>query len=299
MFLYDLITGNNMRGPTPSLFIPGPPSSVPLKLENLPTNLDKVLKSVSPAGTLVTGSNRGKSFFYEGPNASTQAGRALSGECVALKDLNDRPLAIGNLGALWPFSPAYDIGRKATHIASTPAQFLQYFTTVKNGNLVLDLKNGIVSVTGNSIQLQAPPGGKILFLNSGILIASDGEILVKSPLQRDTTNATGTMVVATAKDDKHITLCPGRFQAFFISSGTLKRESAGAIQIEGGVAVKYLEFKKTGTSIFAGYPSGADARQTITWDKKFDVFDPNSYTQRAKLHLGGSLAYWAVEKATD
>ncbi|MFZ2961002.1 MAG: hypothetical protein WA705_29330 [Candidatus Ozemobacteraceae bacterium] len=295
MLMYDQIVGNNMRGQPKTLFVPDP-AGTGLKLNAFPSALEQVLKSVNAAGALVTGTNQGKNFFYTAPDSTTQAGRGISGECIALKDTADRPLAIGNLGALWPFSSTFDLTKKATHVASTTALFQSNFTKVDGGNLLLDLKNGIVLVRGDLV-LQAPSGGKIIYKSGGMLIASDGEILVKSPIQRDSGSPEATLVLATAKTDKHIKLAAGAYQAFFLSSGTLKRETAGAIKIEGGVAVKYLEFKKEATSWFIGYPSSADTRQTILWDANFNVFDPGTYQKSMKLHLGGSMVYWTSEKS--
>ncbi|MBF0498918.1 MAG: hypothetical protein HQM09_02190 [Candidatus Riflebacteria bacterium] len=296
MLIYDFLVGQNMRGAVPSLFVP----RSPYKLENFnPANLGTVLKPVTTSGVDVSGTNLGKSFFYEGPDKVTQTGRGISGECISLRDLGGRLLALGNIGALWPFPDSsgdtYDLGRKATHNASTPADFLSCFTSTIGGNTVLDLKNGIVTVAGN-ITLDAG-NGKIIYKNGGMLIASDGEIIIKSSIQQDPSAPDATLVIATAKKNKDIRLSAGNYRVFILSSGTLKRETAGPIKIEGGVAVRYLEFKKSASSIFSGYPTSADARQTITWDSNFNVFDPGNYAKGIKLNLGGSMAYWASEKA--
>lgn len=314
MIVFEQMINDNMRGTAVSLFVPGgnAPSDPPLRLKTLPAQLADVLHGAdSSSGVPISGSvaDFGNSFFYKNPDSS-QNGRGISGECISIKDTAGRQLALGSLGVLWPFSPAfslpaaanagnggtgYDLRQKTTFVASSSQIFTENFLFEENGKTVLDLRGGVVTVLNDQIKLSAGGGNEIIVRNGGMLIASGGEILLESSLRMQ--NPQDSLVIATAVEGKDIHFRPGRYEAFFISSGTLRRAAAGAIHIVGGAAVSYLDFNKNASSLFHGYPGSGSQRQTIVWNEKFNAIDPDRYSAGIRVHLGKSLVYWADEKA--
>jgi hypothetical protein len=226
---------------------------------------------------------------------------------LSIKDSAGRQLVLGSLGALWPFSsqfslPAesgnvdcgYDLRQKTTFLASSSQVFAENFLFEENGNTVLDLRGGVVTVLNDAVKISASTGNEIVCRGGGMIIASGGEILLEHSIRMQ--NADDTLVIATANSGKDIKLGPGTFQAYLISSGTLRRTQQGPIKIFGGVAVSYLDFRNTSSSLFYGYPNSADARQTIVWNDRFNVLDPDRFAAGIRVHLGKSLVYWADEK---
>ena len=314
MMIFEQMMNDNMRGLPISLFVPGGSAATDpaLKLKNMPAELATVLHGAdSSSGAPVSGSvaNFGESFFYKNPDSS-QNGRGITGECVSIKDTAGRQLALGSLGVLWPFSSnyamatpgsaanaacGYDLRQKTTFLASSAQVFTEGFLLEEDGKTYLDLRGGVVTVLNDTITLAAVSGNEIICRNGGILIASGGEILLESSIRM--LNPDDTLVIATANEGKDIKLKPGTFNAYLLSSGTIRRLTAGSIKIAGGVAVNHLDFRDNSSSLFHGYPNSAGDRQTIIWDESFNILDPDRFSAGIRVHLGKSLVYWADEKA--
>jgi len=211
---------------------------------------------------------------------------------------------------LWPFSPdfslgstvqtanttrGYDLRQKTTFLASSSQLFEENFLLEDNGKTCLDLRGGVVTVLNDTIRLFARSGNEIVCRSGGILIASGGEILLENSIRM--LNPDDTLVIATANEGKDIRLKPGTFNAYLISSGTIRRLTAGSIKIIGGVAVNNFDFRNNTDSVFRGYPNSTDDRQTIVWDESFNILDPDRFAAGIRIHLGKSLVYWADEKA--
>jgi hypothetical protein len=310
MILYEQIINDNMRNALISLFVPGgkAASDPQRKLETFSAELASVLQSTDPTnGTPISSGapNFGKSFFYQSTSTNTEP-HAISGECISIKDMNGRQLALGSLGCLWPFSPSfvlpspqnanfgYDLRQKTTFIASSTATFNEAFIKTENGKTYLDLRGGVVTVLGNDFKLAAVQGNQILVKNGGMIIASSSEVLIENTILME--DPQDTLVIATASSNKDIIIKAGTYEAYFISSGTLRRASDGCIKILGGLAVNHFDFRNTSSSIFYGVPTSVSTRQTIVWDSKYNIMEPDKYNRGIKIHLGKSMVYWADEK---
>jgi len=316
MMIFEQMLNDNMRNLPVSLFVPGGAAATDpaLKLKNMPAKLAAVLHGAdSSSGAPLSGltTNFGESFFYKNPDSSHN-GRGITGECISIKDAAGRQLALGSLSVLWPFSPGYSMGspgsaantscgydlrQKTTFLASSSQVFAESFLIEKDGKTYLDLRGGVVTVFNDTIKLVADSGNEIICRNGGMLIASGGEILIESSIRMQ--NPNDTLVIATANDGKDIKLKPGTFNAFLLSSGTIRRLSAGSIRIIGGVAVNHLDFRNNSSSLFHGYPNSSSDRQTITWSNNFNILDPERFSAGIRVHLGKALVYWADEKVNQ
>ncbi|MBF0410362.1 MAG: hypothetical protein HQM10_23650 [Candidatus Riflebacteria bacterium] len=303
MMIYEQLVGNNMRGSKPSLFVPGGelPADPPLSLKQLPENLSIVLKAIDSHNAPVVGKNAGAQIFYSDPDLSANKGQGISGQGLLLSNLSGKPLVAGNLGAVWPFSKAYNLMQKATDNVPDQKEFKNAFMYEENGVTCLDLKGRIVVVGGSYLELKAYSGDIIHCVSGGMLIASESDIRILNSIKMKNP-ATDTLVIATANVNANmgkgadISLASGIHEAYFISSGTIKKVTPGSIQINGGLSVRYLEYINSPSSIFSGYPTASSQRQTITWNEKFNVLHPEIYKNSIKIHIGPSMVYSASEK---
>ncbi len=290
MTAFDQILQDNMAGvANPSGWIP--PTHA---LADLPPTLQAVDDSGADTADTVAG------FFF------TDTGRGPSGNRLALKDTAGRRLAVGYLGALWPFSGAgmpaagpvvfaeFDLRQKTTHLVGSPAEFAARFLRPQGGRTVLDLQGGIVTVRGGDLTLGGA-GGPLTYREGGMLIVEDGRLLLGSSLTREASaQPPAPLTLATAKAGKDIVFAGATVvEAFLISSGTLKRTAGNGIRVRGGAAVRTLDFRESAAdSLFRGHPAAADERNTIVWDPVFNIFDPATRRAAVRLHLGGRRSYW-------
>ncbi|NLI75559.1 MAG: hypothetical protein GX442_03850 [Candidatus Riflebacteria bacterium] len=288
----EQILANNMRAEAnPSGWVV-PPANRSV------TTLPATLQPVDDAGNDT--SDTAESFFF------TDGGRGPGGNRLALRDAAGNRLAVGYLGALWPFSTGtvqldtplrfdgYDLRQKTTHLVGTPQEFAGAFLKTEGGRTVLDLQGGIVTVLGGDVHLAAS-GGAIHYRRSGMLIVSEGNLVLEAPLKRDgPAGETVPVTLATAQDGKHIVFATGGpIEAFLISSGTLKKQSSGGVSLFGGAAVKFLEFDPAAAdSLFRGHPSSTSQRSALVWNPAFNIFDPATARRGRRLHLGSVVSYW-------
>ncbi|MBF0543757.1 MAG: hypothetical protein HQM08_04955 [Candidatus Riflebacteria bacterium] len=285
---FDLITQNNMRSiSNPAGFV-SPNRTL--------TNLPETIQPVDDQGRDTSDDING--FFYG------QMGRGECGNRFCLKEKNGRRLAVGYLGALWPFSTQnllpgqplifsqYDFRQKSTHVASSPADFFSSFVKKEGNCSIIDLKDGIVTVLGGDVTLKEPGG--YIFRNGGMLIVSDGNLILESRITPDANYEDSPLTFATAKDGKNIIFaCPGPFHAYFISSGTVKRRGGAGVSIRGGLTVKYFDFSELDSeSFFQGHPAASNDRSTVVWNPIFDAFNSSNQKKGNRYHLGPSIAFW-------
>ncbi len=288
----EQILSNNMRGVSNPSGWQVPPAS--RQLQTLPSTL----QAVDTGGNDTT--DTADAFFF------SDTGRGVSGNRLALKDTTGTRLAVGYLGALWPFSSgsvspnaplsftAYDLRQKTTHLVRSPTEFQQLFVHSENGKTILDLQSGIVTVLGGDVTLKSVTG-IINYVRGGMLIVSEGKLIIEAGIQRDSTVPDPTPVtLATARDGDSIVLATSRVvESYLLSSGTLKKTGSGGIHVLGGVAVKFLEFDPADPQgLCRGHPGSVDQRSSIIWNPAFNMFDPQNRSRCRRLHLGSTVSYW-------
>jgi len=293
MIAYEQIMQNNMSAvANPAGWMPTVPTM---------TTLPATLQPVDDTGADVN--DTVESFFH------TDSGRGLSGNRLALKDSAGRRLAVGYLGAIWPFSNAaingsaplvftdFDLRQKTTHLIGSPAEFASRFIRQENGKAILDLQGGIITVLGGDVTISGR-GGPVQYREGGMLIVDDGNLILPSSIQRDPgATPPAPLTLATAKSGKSIVFAgSASIEAFLISSGTLKKTAGTGIRIKGGVAVRSLDFSESATdSLFKGHPATVGERNTIVWDPVFNVFNPDIRKLGMRFHLGARRSYWKTE----
>ncbi|MBF0547973.1 MAG: hypothetical protein HQM08_26285 [Candidatus Riflebacteria bacterium] len=295
--IFELILQNNLADePAPTGWYPAPKY-----LKTIPGTVDCLDLNGATVEDTAT------DFFFKAD------GRAFAGNQVLLKDEDGNRLAGGNLSAIWPFSPSttladgrfnctkFDLRQKTTYLVKTPAEFFDRFVVKETPDQwILDLKGGVVTVCGGDLKLVGPPStGRLLYREGGMLIVNDGELQLAGSLVREPPGATGIpLTLATAANGRHIWLSPKvEIHAYLISSGTLKRgDGAGTgYRIQGGAAVRYLDFRDSPDSIFLGHPSEAGERSDISWDPDFNLFSPEAQFHARRFLLGPRKSFWKSE----
>lgn len=298
MSAYDQILQNNMR--EESHLKNWLPSTHSLK------TLPDTIRPVADDGTEKSLSNDEmdvERFFFR------EAGEGR-GDSLLLRNTAHKPLMVGNLSALWPFSqqdlkgwaqfssPAdnsFDLRRKTTHFVRN-TDFESCFIRKIGNEHYLDLQGGIVTVTGGNLTI-GENLGTLKYRDGGMVILSEGNLNVACALVRAPAgDSVSPLTLATAAKDGDIVLAGGKeYQAFFISSGTLRRTGETGLRIKGGLAVRYLDFSKVEHSIFKGPVTTKEDRFTIVWDPAFGVFDPDAHKRGLRVHLGTRRNIWKSE----
>lgn len=298
MAAFDQIVQNNMRNEThvKNWF----PDSHSLK------SLPETMRIVSDDGTekAMSGDEKDvEKVFFSSDGESR-------GESLILQNTNKRPLMIGNLSAIWPFSKkpltgwsqfsspsdnSFDLRRKTTHYVKN-TEFANLFIKKKNNDWFLDLQGKIITVYGGNLtigeQLET-----LRYDDGGVVILSEGNLKISSNIIRtENTKSAPTLTFSTASTNGDIILKGGKeYDAFFISSGTLRKTGGVGLYIKGGLAVRYLDFSTTENSIFKGPISRKEDRFTIVWDPSFGVYDENTHRRGLRIHIGNKRNFWKSE----
>lgn len=300
MSAFDQIVQNNMRDESRlKNWLPDSHS-----LKSLPATIRPVADDGTEKPTSGGESQKDIESFFFSPQGESR------GESLLLRNTNFRPLMVGNLTAIWPFSQnslkgwaqfsspadnAFDLRRKTTHYVKN-TDFESLFIKKKGNDFFLDLQGGIITVYGGNLTI-----GKTLdtlkYQDGGMVILSEGNLNVACALIRaDAAAQASPLTLATAAEKGDIVLAGGKeYDAFFISSGTLRRTGDIGLLIKGGLAVRYLDFSKTENSIFKGPISRKEDRFTVVWDPVFGVFDEQTQKRGVRVHLGARRNIWKSE----
>ncbi|NLI76130.1 MAG: hypothetical protein GX442_06765 [Candidatus Riflebacteria bacterium] len=306
MAIFDVMTQNNMNNVTaPSGWVPKDHSI---------TAMPGVVRALDDSGAIVP--DDPARFFY------SSRGRGMNGNRLLLTDEAGDPLVRGNLAAVWPLSeeiylpadPAfsfktYDLRQKTSFLVEDAEEFRRRFIRTSGSHQILDLGGGIVTIAKGDLVLGGHGKGTLFYRDGGMILVSEGQLTIRSPVRRLPSAQGAALTLATAPKagthrdivldiDSRPALEPGCLvEAFLIASGRLKRRR-GSLSgtLRGGVSVQTLDFSESDPdSLFRGHPSANAERSCVVWDPVFNIFQPTVRAQAVRLHLGPAKSYWRTE----